>query len=241
MPRKWYDSKIVEIIPVSSTTSIFKLKVEDDEIFDFKPGQFIILDLPISDKRTKRWRSYSIANTPNDENIIELCIVRLEDGQGTGYLFDEAEVGTPIKFKGPQGIFTIPSTLESQKLVMICTGTGVAPFRSMLQYIREGNLPFKNIELIFGTRYEEGILYREELEKMASESDNFTYSVTLSRQNDWEGEQGYVHDIYLDHCQNEADTKYYLCGWQQMIDEAIVNLKEKCNVDEKNIVYELYG
>ena len=59
-------------------------------------------------------------------------IVKLEGGLGTTYLFEEAKVGTEIKFKKPAGVFTLPADVSDKNLVFICTGTGVAPFRSMV-------------------------------------------------------------------------------------------------------------
>ena len=59
---KWYDSEIINIKEQSPTTRLFTLKVQGDEPINFKAGQFVTMDLPISEKRLKRWRSYSIAN-----------------------------------------------------------------------------------------------------------------------------------------------------------------------------------
>ena len=99
MTKKWFDSKVIKIEDESSTTKRFWVQVEGDEIVDFKAGQFVTLDLPISDKRTKRWRSYSIANAPDQSNILEFCIVLLKGGAGTTYFFEEVKIGSSIKFK----------------------------------------------------------------------------------------------------------------------------------------------
>ena len=83
---KWYESEIVSIKEQSLTTRLFKLKVHGDEPISFKAGQFVTMDLPISEKRLKRWRSYSIANAPIiepdkpslKERELEFSIVKLE-------------------------------------------------------------------------------------------------------------------------------------------------------------------
>jgi CDP-4-dehydro-6-deoxyglucose reductase len=239
MAWKWYESKVTEIEDASSTTKRFWVEVE--EPIDFKAGQFVTMDLPISDKRLKRWRSYSIANAPDQSNILEFCIVNLEGGAASQYLFNEVNVGTPIKFKGPSGNFVLPPEIK-QDIVLICTGTGVAPFRSMIQDIINQDIPHKNIHLIFGTRYEEGILYREEFEMWNLKYNWFQYDVALSREKDWKGYRGYIHDIYLEKYQNNSkDTHFYLCGWTPMIDEAVANLITKMKVEQPFIHYELYG
>ena len=239
MPRKWYQGEFIRIEAVTPVLRRFWLEVEGVEHFDFQPGQFITMDLPVGTKRLDRWKSYSIANAPDGKNIIELCIVNMEDGKGTDYLFNEVELGTKVKFKGPEGKFVLPQDL-TKDITMICTGTGIAPFRSMIQYIHDNQRSYRSIHLIFGTRYEASILYRKELEKLAEANDNFKYTICLSREEHWDGHKGYVHDVYLSDCDPE-NRIFYLCGWSQMIDEAVVNLTEKCKVDRKHIIYELYG
>ena len=238
MPWKWYEGEVIRIEDASSTTKRFWVKPDDN--IDFKAGQFVTMDLPISEKRLKRWRSYSIANAPSENGTLEFCIVRLEGGDATQYLFEEVKPGTKIKFKGPDGTFYLPQPIQ-RDIVMICTGTGVAPFRSMIHEIINKEIPTQKIHLIFGTRYEEGILYRNEFEKIAEEHSWFTYDVALSREAKWQGHSGYVHDVYMSRYDGSEDIDYWICGWSKMIDDAVANLLLKLKVDKSRIHYELYG
>ncbi|MFT5169148.1 MAG: ferredoxin-NADP reductase [Saprospiraceae bacterium] len=238
---KWYDSKIIKIEKESSTTKRFWVEVADVDQVDFTAGQFVTMDLPISEKRLKRWRSYSIANAPDGTNVLEFCIVRLENGAGSTFFFEEAKIGTPIRFKGPDGGFCLPEPVEKD-LVMICTGTGIAPFRSMIWDLYNHKKPYKNIHLIFGTRFQEGILYKAEFEKLATEMPGFKYSIALSREEKGDWYEGYVHPIYLeDYKEIRTDLDFYICGWSNMIDEAIANLIIKMGYDKSQVHYELYG
>lgn len=238
MAWKWYEATLKKTEDINET--VRKFWFETDEKIEFEAGQFVTMDLPISEKRLKRWRSYSIASTPSEE-WLEFCIVRLDGGLGTTYLFDEIKLGDTIKFKGPSGTFVSPQNPKFD-IVMICTGTGVAPFRPMLYDLLRNQETKRNIHLIFGTRFEEGILYRHEFDLLASEYDNFTYSVCLSREDDWQGIKGYVHQVYMkDYAKVNPDLKFYLCGWSQMIDEAVANLFVKLKYDKSQIIYELYG
>ncbi|MCX8481536.1 MAG: FAD-binding oxidoreductase, partial [Sediminibacterium sp.] len=108
MPKEWVKTTVTKIINETDTTKRFWFKVHDMEKFDFKPGQFVTLDLPIHEKPNKRWRSYSIASSPNNTNIFELIIVYLEGGAGTNYLFNEVKEGSEIIMRGPQGVFVLP-------------------------------------------------------------------------------------------------------------------------------------
>lgn len=237
----WYNAKIINILDETSFVKRFFLEVLDVNLFDFKAGQFITFDLPIGEKRLQRWRSYSIASAPNESNIIELCIVRLEGGLGTDYLFEQAKIGTFLKFKGPDGTFCLPENLD-RNIVMICTGTGLAPFRSMLFDVFQHQKAHKKLHLIFGCRFEKDILYRSELEALSKNNSTFTYDIALSREVIEETYQGYVHQIYLEKYENNIEnTLFYICGWSKMIDECVANLLLKMGCDRKQIIYELYG
>ena len=240
MPVHWYEGRVIDIKEMSHTTRQFFVSV-GDEAFDFLPGQFVTMDLPVGEKRNQRWRSYSIASHPDGGHVLEFCIVKADAGGGTKYLFEEVKVGDNLKFKGPDGGFVLPKNLENE-IIMICTGTGIAPFRSMLAHVRNHQLDFYKIHLIFGTRNSAGILYREEMEQMAREYSNFTYDVALSREKLDVFHHGYVHDVYMKSYQEVSPQRhFYLCGWSQMIDEAVENIILKMGYDKSQVHYELYG
>jgi ferredoxin-NADP reductase len=242
MPTKWYQARITDIRDIGIKTKRFFIKIDQKEIFDFTPGQFITLDLPIGDKRRDRWRSYSIANLPNEKNILEMCIVHLDGGKASDWFFNQAQIGDTIKFKGPDGGFVLPIK-NNKNLVYICTGTGVAPFRSMIKHLETNDLENRNVHLIFGTRFFDGVLYRKEWDEMVEKYVGFHVSYALSRENKIGFTHGYVHNIYLEeyHGKNMEDYLFYICGWSNMIDEAVANLLTKLNVPKENIKYELYG
>jgi len=235
----WYNSTLIKIEKTTSTTWRFWLKVDELDKIDFRAGQFITMDLPIHERRRKRWRSYSIANPPNEQNVIELAIAYYEGGLASEYLFKEIKEGDTITFKGPDGAFYLPKNIETD-LVFVCTGTGVAPFRSMIGDLEKRGFDQRNIHLIFGTRYENSILYREEFEQLAEKYPNFDYTIALSREENWTGVKGYVHQVYEERYQDKPDTRFYLCGWQYMVDEARERLT-KMGFDKTKVFYELYG
>ncbi len=162
----------------------------------------------------------------------------MEGGIGTKYLFDEIKVGSELIFRGAQGVFVLPNPIEKD-LFFICTGTGIAPFRSMLHYITEHNVPHKKIYLIFGTRTKASLLYYDEMRELTKIIEDFHYIPTLSRE-EWEGRTGYVHDIYEEFAKGKQPAEFMLCGWKNMIDEAKKRIVEM-GYDRKSIHQELYG
>jgi CDP-4-dehydro-6-deoxyglucose reductase len=240
----WRKGIITRIENETPNTRRFWIQIPEVASFDFEPGQFVTIDLPIHEKPNKRWRSYSIASWPDGTNVIELLIVLLEGGKGTSYLFQEGKVGLELILRGPQGVFTLPKPIDKD-LYFICTGTGIAPFRSMIHYIQEHKIPHKDIYLIFGTRKRDDLLYMDEMKRLEMEIEGFLYIPTLSR-DQWEGCCGYVHSVYenlvnekrTDHSVKEAG--FYLCGWKNMVDEAKLRI-QNLGYDKKSIHLELYG
>ncbi|MHA4810873.1 ferredoxin--NADP reductase [Flavitalea flava] len=253
MLQPWQTGTVIRIENETEQTRRFWIQLPAMESFDFQPGQFVTLDLPIHEKPGKRWRSYSIASWPDGTNVLELVIVLLEDGAGTNYLFKEIKVGSELTLRGPQGIFTLPAKIEKD-LFFICTGTGIAPFRSMAHHLLNHNIPHQNIYLIFGCRKFSDGLYGEELRDLEKRMPDFHYIPTFSREIPDNNliRTGYVHAVYEEICRNgnslssppnPAELKpasFFLCGWKNMIDEAKQRI-QALGYDRKSIHQELYG
>ncbi len=242
MLEPWRTGIVIKIKEETPSTRRYWIQISEVDFFNFIPGQFVTLDLPIHEKKNKRWRSYSIASSPDGTNVIELVIVYLDGGAGTTYLFNEVKEGSELLLRGPQGVFVLPQNLD-RNIFLICTGTGVAPFRSMLHYIRRNNTPHQNIYLVFGTRLFSECLYYDELRQLESEVINYHYLPTFSREpaENKAVRKGYVHAVYEEIVSAERSPAYfYLCGWKNMVDEA----KERIlalGYDKKDIHLELYG
>lgn len=236
--QPWRTGKVIRIENETNDTKRYWIEVPELSSFDFLPGQFVTLDLPIHEKANKRWRSYSIASWPDGTNVFELVIVLDKKGIGTNYIFNEVKIGSELDFRGAQGVFTLKEPLDKD-LFLICTGTGIAPFRSMVHHVKNKNIPHKNITLVFGCRTKANLLYFEEMKKLQDDVAGFTYIPTLSRE-DWEGATGYVHPIYEERCKDKKPTDFLLCGWRGMIDEAKKRILDM-GYDKKDIHAEIYG
>ncbi len=237
----WLEAEVIRIQDESPSTRRFWFQVHGVSRFTFKPGQFVSLDLPIHEKKNKRVRSYSIASAPDDTNVFELVIVLVEDGLGTPYIWKNFIVGSKVPVRGPLGHFTLPEVID-QDLCFVCTGTGIAPFRSMVHYLHQNNIPYQNVYLIFGCRMREDILYREELTQLASVMPNFHYHYSCSREKpeDFDGHIGYVHTCYEHFFADKRPAHFYLCGWRNMLNEARTRL-QAMGYDKSSIHVEIYG
>jgi CDP-4-dehydro-6-deoxyglucose reductase len=234
----WRKGRVIRIENETAVTKRYWIEVPELTSFDFIPGQFVTLNLPIHEKANKRWRSYSIASWPDGTNVFELIIVLDKKGAGTNYIFHEVNVGAELTFRGAQGVFILKEPLDKD-VFLICTGTGIAPFRSMAQHIKNKNIPHKNITLIFGCRTKDTLLYYDEMKKLEESLPGFSYVPTLSRE-EWEGRTGYVHNIYEEMCRDKKPAAFMLCGWRGMIDEAKQRILDM-GYDAKDIHVEIYG
>jgi ferredoxin-NADP reductase len=239
--EKWFTAEVTNIVDETENAKHFWLKVPELEVLNFKAGQFITFDLPIHEKKNRRWRSYSIVSPPSGTNEFELLIGFVPNGPASKYFWNEVQVGTTIPFKGPSGIFVLPHVIETD-LCLIATSTGVAPFRSMLLDLLNHPRPLKNLYLVFGTRFQKDIFYRKELEDLQSKIPGFKFIVTLSRENspEYTGRKGYVHPIYEELFADRRPAQFYLSGWKHMVDDAKLRIAAM-GYDRKAIHVEIYG
>lgn len=241
MLQAWQDAILTQVVEEAPEVKRFSFSLETEAPFEFVPGQFIKLDLPIHKKRRLRWRSYSIASAPSNKSSFELLVVRVADGLGSNYLFNDLSIGDKVSFQGPQGNFCLPNELQ-KNLCFICTGTGIAPFRSMiLDLFKRNVVKDYSINLIFGTRTEKDILFKEELEQLAMEEENFNFYVALSREKNEAYQHGYVHEVYQNLHKPGEKLSFYVCGWQKMIDDTVSNLTAAGWVLGESVFIESYG
>jgi len=236
MSYTYTEGTIIDIKNETENVKRFTIKMPDDIKFSYKAGQFVMLDLPIDHKYTNR--AYSIASPPNDKNIFELCIVLNPPGKGTPFMWDNYKVGDQVMVSKPLGKFGLPDVID-RDICFICTGTGIAPLRSMFIDLLNRREPRKNIYMIFGTRYEKDILYKSDMEVFEKVYNEFKFIPVLSREEKWDGYKGYVHNVYEELFSDGRPCYFYICGWKDMLNETRTRL-EKMGYDKKSIKFESY-
>ena len=237
--RQLLTAELTRSVLLSQQTKHLEFRVEDVNQFGFVPGQFVTIRQPRPDGKVHS-RAYSIASAPRSEPSFDLCLNRVEQGFLSNWLCD-LEVGATIQFHGPHGLFTLRE--PRQDAIFIATGTGIAPIRSMIQWLFAR--PERNRDhrywLVFGTRYENSIYYRDEFEQIARQNPNFHYVPTLSRcGNDWRGCRGYVQDHVRQIVAGRNDVAVYICGLNEMVAAVRKLLIDELGWDRKQVVFERY-
>ncbi|BCG64042.1 MAG: CDP-4-dehydro-6-deoxyglucose reductase, E3 [Methyloprofundus sp.] len=189
------------------------LKLECRDIDEYFAGQFV--NLQRNDGLT---RSYSIANTPQQDGILEFHIRRLPNGQFSEWLHDEIKVGDNIAVSEPQGhCFYVPERAE-QGLLLVGTGTGLAPLAGILEdALQQGHTG--PVKLFHGASKAEDLYRVKELEEFAAKYENFSYYPCVSGAANIPGEfsAGRANDVALAHMDDWKGWRVFLCGHPDMV------------------------
>jgi CDP-4-dehydro-6-deoxyglucose reductase, E3 len=226
-------AKLVESREIAPNVRHFVFEVPEVSQLSFVPGQFVSFMEVLGGKKITR--PYSIASAPGG-NRFELCLNMVEAGLFSPFLF-EMKPGATVEMSAPLGYFVMKK--PARDAIFVATGTGIAPFRSMLHgHLNRGEA--QNVTLIFGVRYEPSLMYRKEFEELELRYQNFQFWPTLSRpEPEWKGRTGHVQKHLLEAIGERRDVDVYICGLKMMVDDVRAILKG-LGFDRKQIVFEKY-
>lgn len=246
------NATLLQKVEISPGLAILRVAPENGELAEFSSGQFAVLGLPgaasrcplsepedepaPSDKLVKR--AYSIASSSVARDYIEFYVALVTSGALSPHLL-ALEPGDRL-WLGPKvsGMFTLDQVPEDKSLLLMATGTGLAPYMSMLRSNFECARG-RHVAVIHGARHSWELGYRSELLMLANMCPNFTYLPIISRpQNEhvpWGGQTGYVQDVWesgiLDEKMGVAPTPenahVFLCGNPAMVETMAEELAER--------------
>jgi ferredoxin-NADP reductase len=237
-PFQTLTALLVRSAVLSGLTKHLEFEMMGVPRFGFVTGQWLSFkyNKPDGEEIT---RPYSIASPPGEDNRFALCLNRVQDGFMSNSLCD-MEPGDELQCHGPFGDFILRPPMRDT--IFIATGTGIAPFRSMLHWLLadESRHQNKQLTLIFGNRTEADIYYHAEFSRLAEDHQNFHYLPTLSRGgSEWQGLRGYVQDHVPSIAKGRSDMHAYICGLDKMVKANRDQLKG-LGWDRKSILYEKY-
>jgi ferredoxin-NADP reductase len=226
-------ARLIEAHDIAPEVKHFIFDVPEVEQLPYLPGQFVSFSHDFGEKKVTR--AYSTASSPAG-NRFELCLNLVHDGLFSPFLFN-LKPGDTLDMKGPLGFFTWRFPVGES--ILVATGTGIAPFRGMLQsYFGAGGE--SQITLIYGVRYEESLLYRKEFEDLQRQQPNFRFMPTLTRPDpSWLGLTGRVQTHALEVLGDHREIDVYICGLKAMVDDMRARLKE-AGLDRRRIIFEKY-
>jgi len=227
-------ARLVESREIAPGVRHLVFEVPELDRLAFEPGQFVSFHHVIGGEPLTR--AYSIASPPDGDNRFELCLNLVPDGHFSHFLF-QLRPGEEVEFDGPLGFFLLRRPVRDS--LFVATGTGIAPFRSMLAHLLSAGCGAR-LQLLFGTRYPETLLYRQEFEQLAARHASFTFHPTLSRAPEsWTGLRGHVQEHLFALLAGRSDVDVYICGLKAMVDDVRARLKA-AGFDRRSVFYEKY-
>lgn len=245
----WYIGEIVTKTLITGDLMIIRVQLPNTPMPAFRPGQFAVLGLPPSALRSPLatpedspsnnnkppaiiQRAYSIASSSHNHEYLEFYITMVRSGALTPRLFNLNPGDNVYIRKKFSGLFTLDAVPENVNLVLAATGTGVAPYMSMVRS-RIQNLTQRKFAIIHGARSSSDLGYHHELFNLGRMSTNFAYLPVISRPQQestpWNGHSGYIQDLWqtkiISNLWREeispTNTHILLCGNPSMIEKML--------------------
>ena len=247
MPEEELNAVVTQRLEVTPDLVILRVNPDGWDLPPFDAGQFAVIGLSRNAPRTEYSdpvedydepgtglirRAYSIASSSVATEYLEFYVTLVRSGALTPRIF-ALEIGDRL-WLGPKitGMFTLQDVPENKNVVMVATGTGLAPYMSMLRtYLRVHK--DRHFVVLHGARHSWDLGYRAELETMQDLCANFTYIPQISRPANehvaWSGNTGYVQNLWTDGQLDEAwgghptpdDTHVFVCGNPHMCEDVM--------------------
>jgi CDP-4-dehydro-6-deoxyglucose reductase len=221
-PIKILPAKVSQITKIKQV-AILKLKLPTTLTFDFYAGQYV--EILLKGKN----RIYSIGSSPDNNQEIELHVKYHKDGVFSQYVWNELELGDILRFKGPLGHFRLQNT--NNPIIFICTGTGFAPIKSILDnMVKTTNK--RKIYFYWGNRIVDDF-YALDVVKNWQENLNIKIQLALSQDQQPNYMSGRITNLLKNDFSNFADYEIYACGNPAMIEE-VFHLTCNRGLNKKN-------
>src|SRR3569832_1037031 len=195
---------------------VVKIKLPANERLQFLAGQYI--DFQLKDGKT---RSYSLANPPHDDSLLELHIRHVPGGFFSDQVFTTLKERDILRLKGPLGSFFIREDSD-KPMIFIAGGTGFAPIKGMLEHAFAEHTD-RELVLYWGVRSLKDLYMAELPQQWLAERPNFSFIPVLSDpqpDDQWQGRTGYVHEAVLADFADLSGFQVYACGAPIMVDNA---------------------
>lgn len=204
--------KVKKIDYLSDDVVRLMLQLPAVETFNYKAGQWIYFIL-----KDGRKRAFSIANSPNEQNEIELQIRHALGGVFTDFVFEKLEEGALLRIEGPHGTFYYQA--DDRPVLLVAGGTGFAPIKGIVEEMMQAEQK-PRVHLFWGSRAKKD-LYQEDLIKQWMQDFDLQYTAVLSDaepEDNWQGETGFVHEAVLKAYPDLSEYRVYMAGPPQMIE-----------------------
>ncbi|OQB87250.1 MAG: Phenol hydroxylase P5 protein [Planctomycetes bacterium ADurb.Bin126] len=234
-----YQAVVERIVDLTHDIKELRLKLIEPGEIEFTAGQYIQLKAPPYAHNEAVYRAYSVASPPDEKDHLELIIRLVPGGICTTWVFEHLTEGHTVSLNGPYGKFRLSDS--DREMVWIAGGSGMAPFWSMVRFMKAHNIARK-CTYFFGAVRKRDLFLVDELRQLERELDWFTFVPALSgpaAEDNWSGETGLITEVVDRHIADGSNMEGYLCGSGGMIDAAVKVLLKK-GIAEDCIFYDKF-
>ncbi len=216
IPIKTLPCRIERMEKLADDVMALWLKLPSNERLQFLPGQY--LDFLLKDGKR---RSFSLANSPEEDSLLELHIRHVPGGQFTDHVFGAMKAKDIMRISGPYGSFFLRDGEESaaKPAIFLAGGTGFAPIKSILQHAFHHAVA-REFVLYWGAKTQPDLYLASLPKQWQQEQKNFRFVPVLSEpraEDHWSGRTGFVHQAVLDDHADLSGYEVYACGAPPMI------------------------
>lgn len=214
---------VAEVIGITEETPDVKtfkvVGVDGKKPFEHIPGQCAFLSMPGVGEAL-----FSITSSPTNKEFMEFSIKKC--GCVTEWLH-QIEVGQKVTLRGPYGNgFPVEKDFLGKDLVFIAGGIGLAPLRSVINYVRDNRDRYGRVTVIYGSRSDNDLVFRSEIENEWAKAKDFSVNLTIDRETPtWQGHVGFVPNFVKEVPLDNSATAV-LCGPPIMIKFTLAALQE---------------
>ena len=206
----------------------------------FRAGQYLSVSLNIGGSTLTRPYSISSAPSLSKAGKYAVTVRRTSGGFASDYILDSWKTGDTVTVSEPLGNFYYEELRDEPDVIALAGGSGITPFLSMAHAIADGDEDF-NLTILFGSRTEESILFKNELEEITKKCDKVKVVHVLSDEKKKGYENGFINaDIISKYAPKDKAYSVFMCGPENMYLFAEKEL-EKLGLDRKHIRRELLG
>lgn len=207
-----FAARCTEVVPVTHDAMAFRFAPDSGASLDYKPGQFLTLEIEIEGK--KLYRSYTMSSTPTRGDYFEVTVKRVPGGAFSNWLCDHLTAGASVKMTGPHGKFTCAPN-PSAKLLFLSAGSGVTPMLSMSRWLKNRKLG-SDVVYFHCAKTSDDLIFGAEVADMARRDPLFKQHVSLTRElkgSAWNGLTGHLDATMLNKIAPDfKDREVYVCG-----------------------------
>ncbi len=205
----------------------------------YHAGQYVSVETPY---RPRLWRTYSIANAPRRDDVLEFHIRAVGAGWGSTALVWKVRRGDVIRLGAPMGRMQVDLTSE-RDVLCIAGGTGLAPLKAITEEVCRGNqirgAGYRQVQLFFGARRASELYDTPGLEALAGRHPWLTVTQAVSEESDFPGEQGDITDVALRHG-DWMDHDVYVSGSPIMVRSALSQLNQ-AGIPPQRVHYDAFA